>query len=290
MRPSRDQTTADMLAFPGLDLNFSRRTQPMKSIKRARVVKRRLQGQLRWVHQRYLGGAGDTVSVDMGGDSRTLLLTFGGLGSFGGVPSFEFGSVTRAIPVKRLFVRDPHQSWYHRGLPRRGRTLTGVAESLGELLADHEFDRLVVTGNSAGGYAALAFGTLLGADTVLSFAPQTVLDRDTLAQMNDHRWDWLLGPLTAKGALEARWTDLQIALPQARHADTRYNVYFDETIRGDRLHAERLRGLEGMRFYRFGHGGHDLVRDLRDCGALERLLREALQTPAPAVPRSGAAR
>ena len=120
------------------------------------------------------------------------------------------------------------------------------------------------------------FGTLLGAHTVVCIAPQTVLDSEILAQMDDHRWDYLLEPLVRKGALEPRWTDLRRALPQARRADTRYNIYFDETIEGDRLHAERLRGLEGVYLYRFGRGGHGLARALRDCGALERMLRNAL--------------
>jgi pimeloyl-ACP methyl ester carboxylesterase len=213
-------------------------------------------------------------------EARTLLVTFGGLGGSGGKASFEFGSISRDIPVKRLFVRDLHQSWYHHGMPRHGRTLEAVAEPLRQLLAEHDVERLVVAGNSAGGYAALVFGTLLGAHTVLSFAPQTVLDCDTLAEMDDHRWDAFLEPLAAEDALEPRWIDLRVALPRARRTDTRYNVFFDETIRGDRLHAERLHGLDGVRLYRFGRGGHRLVRDLRDCGALERILREALfQTP-----------
>jgi hypothetical protein len=255
----------------------------MKSSTRARVLKRELQGRLRLVHRRYLGGGSVSLSLDMDGDSRTVLVTFGGLGAFGGEPSFEFGSVTREIAVKRMFVRDPHQSWYHQGVPRHGRSVTGVAQSLHEVLGKHDFERLVMTGNSAGGYAALVFGTLLGADTVLSFAPQTVLDCKILDEWNDHRWDFLLRALTAKGALQERWLDLRAALPPARHADTRYNVYFDETVRGDRLHAERLDGLQGLRLYRFGRGGHELVRELRDCGALERILREALHAPAPPV-------
>ncbi len=258
----------------------------MKSTTRVRFVKRRLQQQVRWLHRRYLGSSGVSLSLDTDSDSRTLLLTLGGLGSSGRVPSFEFGSITREIPVKRLFVRDPHQSWYHRGMPQDGTTLATVAESLRELLAPHDVNRLVVAGNSAGGYAALVFGTLLGADTVLSFAPQTVLDCEILAQMDDHRWDHLLRPLAAQGALEARWIDLRLALPQARHADTRYKIYFDETIQGDRLHAERLSGLVGVQLYRFGRGGHYLARDLRDCGALERVLREALHVPGPGVLQS----
>jgi hypothetical protein len=225
------------------------------------------------------------MGLDMDSDSRALLVTFGGMRSLVGIPSFEFVRLTGEIPVKRLFVRDPRQSWYHRGMPKHGRSLESVSQAVGELIARHEVQRLVMAGNSAGGYGALVFGTLLGADVVFAFAPQTVLDPRLLAEMGDHRWDDLLAPLIRKGALEARWSDLGVALPEARHTDTRYNIYFDERIPGDRLHAERLRDVEGARLFRFGRGGHDLVRALRDCGALERMLRAALGAPERAQAR-----
>jgi len=161
-------------------------------------------------------------------------------------------------------------------MPQQGSTLASVAESLGDLVEGTGAKRLVVAGNSAGGYAALLFGTLLGADLVLAFAPQTTIDPKALAEMGDHRWDEMLAPLIKHGALELRWADLRVALPAARRADTRYKVFFDENTTHDRLHAERLSGLEGARSYRFGRGGHALVRHLRDVGALDRLLRAAL--------------
>jgi hypothetical protein len=262
----------------------------MKTITGARFFERRLRRRLRSLHGRFLGDPTAGLSLDMGSDSRALLVTFGGLGSLGGEASFEFGAATRELPVKRLFVRDPHQAWYQLGIPRQGTRLPTVARSLRKLLGQYDIDPLVVVGNSAGGYAALLFGTLLGADTVLSFAPQTVLDLTALAEMDDHRWDWRLRPLAAEGGLQRRWTDLGPALPAARCADTRCKVYFDETVRADRLHAERLQGLEGLRLYRFGRGGHRLVRDLRDCGALDRILRDALRLPTPPVPQSGTVR
>jgi len=248
----------------------------MRLIRRARFERRRVEKRLRRWYRRARGDPGVAVSLDVGHESRTLLLTFGGMKSLAGLASFEFVNLTSELPVKRMFVRDPRQSWYHRGMPQHGTTLASVVDSVGELLARYDVRRLVVAGNSAGGYAALVFGTLLGAHTVVCLAPQTVLDSEILAQMDDHRWDDLLEPLVRKGALEPSWTDLRRALPQARHANTRYNIYFDETIEGDRLHAERLRGLEGVHLYRFGRGGHGLARALRDCGALERILRNAL--------------
>ena len=219
------------------------------------------------------------LTADMAGDSRTLLLAFGGMVGKIGIPPFEFFSLTGGMPTKRLFVRDLRQAWYHRGIPEYGSTLAEVADSLRDLLARQEIDRLVVAGTSAGGYAALVFGTLLRADTVLCFAPQTVLDLDILAAMDDHRWDERLGRHVAAAAVDPRFTDLRQMLPAARCADTHYEIYFGDSLRADRLHAERLAGLAGVRLYRFGDGSHNIARSLRDNGALERVLRRALRGP-----------
>jgi len=216
------------------------------------------------------------LGLDMASDSRTLLLAFGGLVGQIGIPPFEFFSLTAEMSVKRLFVRDPRQAWYHRGIPGHGSGLAGVADALRPLLAHHEVERLVVAGASAGGYAALLFGTLLGAEEVLCFAPQTVLDLDILSEMGDHRWDRRLGAQTAAGAVDARFTDLRRVLPAARCADTSYRIYFDDSLRADRMHAERLADLPGVRLYRFGRGSHNIARSLRDSGALERVLLGAL--------------
>jgi hypothetical protein len=229
-----------------------------------------------------IGESEATLSMDMDSDSRTLLLAFGGMEGRIGMAPFEFLRLTGDIPVKRLFVRDLRQAWYHRGMPGHGGTLEAVTESLRATIAEHDVERMVFTGNSAGGYAALVFGTLLGADVVLCFAPQTNLDPAVLAEWGDHRWDERLLPLVKDGALDQRWVDLGRALPAARVADTRYQVYFDDSLAVDRLHAERLLGLPGLRMYRFGGGAHHLVRDLRDNGALARILRGALELPSGA--------
>lgn len=215
----------------------------------------------------------------MGSDSRTLLVAFGGMMGQIGMPPFEFFKATGAIPAKRLFVRDLRQAWYHRGIPQRGETIVEAADSLRGLIAAHDVDRLIVAGNSAGGYAALVFGTLLGADIVLCFAPQTVLDLEILNAMDDHRWDQQIAELAQAGDLDERWTDLRRALPQARCAETRYDVYFDSTFRADRLHAERLSELDGVRLHGFEGGEHGMVREMRESGELERVMRDALAAP-----------
>ncbi len=258
-------------------------------LKKARWLSDRAQRKARRWYRRSVRGEGVAVSLDTEIDSRTLLLTFGGMKSTAGLVTFEFVALTADMPVKKMFVRDPRQSWYHRGMPSHGKTLESIAELLQKIVAEQDVDRLVTVGSSAGGYAALAFGALLGADRVLAFGPQTTLARDALAEMNDHRWDYLLEPLWDKGALEESWVDLSRALPGALNGNTRCAVFFDETVPGDREHAELLAGVDGVRLYRFGRGGHTLSRHLRDQGALDRLLREALDVPLRAPAKASGA-
>jgi pimeloyl-ACP methyl ester carboxylesterase len=247
---------------------------------------RRLLHPIRWLKRtreanRPIGpDLDDDVLQDVERDSGALLVTFGGLaGWFLEQPPFEMVRSTGELPVKRIFVRDSRQAWYHRGISGHGDTFTSAAESLGELLGRYEVERLVMTGISMGGYAALAFGALLGADSVLAFVPQTVVDMRTLEAMDDHRWDEHLGELDRAGDADPRWVDLRTALPAARIADTRYEIYFAERPRADRLHAERMAGIDGVRLYRFGHGGHALARALRDNGVMEKVMRRALGLP-----------
>jgi hypothetical protein len=240
--------------------------------RRTNLVPRRFRGEFR----RALEDPDAPLCLDTRGRSGTMLVAFGGLRGRVGVLPFEFFRATRGIPVKKLFVRDLRQAWYHRGIPEHGSTLMDVADALQALLARERIERLVVAGSSAGGYAALVFGTLLGADSVLCFAPQTTLDLGALAALGDHRWDEYLEPLAAAGALDSRWVDLRAALPSARRADTVYRVFFDDSLAADRGHAERLRGLDGLRLYRFHRGGHNVVTGLRDRGVLNTVLRREL--------------
>jgi pimeloyl-ACP methyl ester carboxylesterase len=244
--------------------------------RRARLLARRFRSRFR----KGIDDPNVPLSLDMGRSSSTLLIAFGGMRGQLGMPPFEFFKATGGIPVKRLFVRDLRQAWYHRGIPGHGSGIEEVAASLRELLDRHEVDRLVVAGNSAGGYAALLFGTLLGADTVLGFAPQTVIELDALAEMDDHRWDDQIRELLVDGGLDPRFTDLRRALPDVRRGETRYELYFDDTFETDRLQAERLAELDGVELHRMQGGAHSIARDMRESGELERVLQRALGTAA----------
>ncbi len=114
------------------------------------------------------------------------------------------------------------------------------------------------------------------AETVLAFSPQTVLDPVMLGAIGDHRWDVWISEMVAAGALDGKWSDLRSALPGARHGEIRYEVYFGDQDPLDRLHAERLGDVAGTRLYRMAEAHHHVVRKMRDSGALEKVLRRAL--------------
>ena len=88
-----------------------------------------------------------------------------------------------------------------------------MAGSLSAVLAERESRRVVTAGLSAGGYAALLFGALLGVDTALAFAPQTVVDPHVLAEMGDERWTEPLFALEREGALDQSWTTCRPRCP-----------------------------------------------------------------------------
>ncbi len=209
-------------------------------------------------------------------DSSTLLLAFGGMKGKLDIPPFEFFGLTGEMPINRLFVRDLKQAWYHRGVRRHGSTIPEVAKHLDRIIARQQIERLVVVGTSAGGYAALIFGSLLGADRVLCWGPQTSLDLEELDQMGDHRWDERIAGLTSSNALDEDWIDLRRALPGARIAQTQYELFFDDAYLLDRLHAERLSGVEGVRLRPVAGGEHEVARQMRKTGELEQVLRSAL--------------
>jgi len=213
---------------------------------------------------------------DMKVDSSTLLLAFGGMKGKLDIPPFEFFGLTGEMPTKRLFVRDLKQAWYHRGVRRHGATIPAVAEHLERIIARQRIERLVVVGTSAGGYAALIFGSLLGADRVLCWGPQTTLDLELLGQMEDHRWDDKIARLVSDHHLDEEWIDLRRALPGARIAQTQYELFFDDSYLPDRLHVERLVGVDGVQLRPVAGGEHEVARQMRKTGELEQVLRSAL--------------
>jgi pimeloyl-ACP methyl ester carboxylesterase len=216
------------------------------------------------------------VGRDFTKQSSTMLLVCSASSDALRLPPFAFLAVTSRIPARRLFARDVRQVWYQHGVSSFGDTIEEVAESLRVVQDAVGARRLVAVGHSAGGYAALMLGTLLGAERVVAFTPQAVIERTALAQLGDERWPRTLDRLDELGGPDERYADLRAALARDRRAGTRYDVHYDPAVAPDERHALLLDGVPGLELHTHDFEGSNLIRSLRATGELERILDAAI--------------
>ncbi len=217
--------------------------------------------------------------TDFSQQSDRMLISFGGIKGFRVIPPFEFFNLTQALPAKKIFVRDFSQSWYQAGLPGLADSVEGIAAYLREQIKAQGTKRLVLLGNSMGGYAALLFGALLDADVVLAFAPQTYLGLGRRLQTGDLRWFKQLRR-AEKNCKTPLFLDLRAFLGSLPPRRGSYHLYYSRNEIWDYFHARHLRGTF-VQLHESRGSGHRLVRDLRDSGQLQQILVEALREVEP---------
>lgn len=108
--------------------------------------------------------------------SKNLIVAFGGMQKgMGSVRTFEFLNFLKSnFPtIDQHFYIDAHQTWYHKGIPDISNDIESTADYLRNQIVAYE--HVIFIGVSAGGYAAILFGSLLSVSTVISFVPQTIL-------------------------------------------------------------------------------------------------------------------
>ncbi len=215
------------------------------------------------------------VVLDMEPASQTLLILFGGIAGGVSMPVFEFFRLTSTLPVKKVFLRDPHRAWYQRGIPGIGDSSSDVHSFLAATIERARVNRVVMAGASAGGFAAILYGAQCGVDEVLGFSPQTFIDADNRRQAGDSRWEEQIDALHASKSDHAMTLDLLDVLPP-ESGKTRYQVHVSSDDALDLLHANRIAGLGGVEVVEHERGGHRLVKTLRDRGVLQPMLLHAL--------------
>lgn len=216
------------------------------------------------------------IALDLEPDSDVLLIVFSGLlGRLGPVPVFEFFNTVSSLGVKKVFLRDLTQSWYHRGVEGIGADVPAIAEYLAQLVSESGATRTVLIGNSAGAYAALLFGQLLDVDEVHAFSPQSFIDPELRTEHDDHRWQVYVDRVVAAGGPDPRFADLLPILSRGG-VRTTFHIYFPAPNRLENLHSLRLSGIESVIPHPVDGGGHKLIKWLRDTGELTQILERAL--------------
>ena len=217
-----------------------------------------------------------SVQANLDVPSDTLLVAFGGIAGDIGMPPFEFEAFTNRFAVKRLLIRDLAQAWYQLGLADVCTDVPGIAEYLRGVIREQGVGRVVFIGNSMGGFAALLFGAMLGVDEVHAFSPQTVVSRLGRLFCRDFRWRHQVGQIYRARGIDSRYWDLRPHMSAYAGGRTVYHLHYCAPHRLDSLHAERLGSIPNVVLHGYVHGGHQLIKQLRDNGELELVLRSGL--------------
>jgi len=104
--------------------------------------------------------------------SQRLVITFSHLKG----KNFTCYNALQDVPVNRLFVRDPTNSWYNGPVSGCWNDADGLLEKLSTVTRQFDPANIICIGSSMGGYAAILFGCKLNVGKVVAFVPQMVLD------------------------------------------------------------------------------------------------------------------
>jgi hypothetical protein len=204
--------------------------------------------------------------------SKRLYFFFGGLHGQLGLGTFEFMQSARVLDDSRIFLRDPHQAWYQRGIPTIGDNVHEVARFLQRKIEDSGAEEVRFVGNCMGGFAAILFCALTQQGRAIAFVPQSFISPEKVALNRDERVPDKFADMH-RHRNEHHIYDLQQWLPL--HApDVSADIYVSTSEHIDIVHARELENLPNIRIRYFEEGGHRLVMHLRDRGLLYEILSE----------------
>ena len=202
--------------------------------------------------------------IDLSYRHRPVLIAFGGIAGALVIPPYEFFNLTRDLDINKIYLRDLSQTWYHSGLPGISRNIEETASFLKRQVTVASTGKVVLVGNSMGGYAAILFGILLEANIVHAFSPHTFIGSSKYIRSKNR-----IQYVHAK--FSRRYFDLGRVM--RLHSNTvRVNVYYDPADKLDKSHAFHLKGSTSVTLFPLHGAGHSLVKALRDSGQLRDIL------------------
>jgi hypothetical protein len=213
------------------------------------------------------------IAIDLSPSSTSLLIAFGGIYGALGMAPFEFFNLTKNYEVNKIYIRDLYQCWYHRGLPELAKDIEDIALFLKKAVNKTGVERVVLVGNSMGGYAAILFGTLIDANEVHAFSPQTFIDKKNCEFYRDNRWHNELDKVYLFS--ESKFYDLKSVVDGYVGRCT-FHIHYSTLDRLDKLHAEHLGKFAVTSLHPYNIGGHAVIKHLKESGMLESIICGAI--------------
>ena len=151
------------------------------------------------------------------------------------------------------FIIDKKQCWYHKGIDGITTTIEETVVYLEEIINKGNYNKVLFMGTSAGGYAAILFGSLCkNVNCVISFIPQTVLNNPK----------------------NLKYKNLKDIINEY----TQYIIHGDISVSNMQnlhhiLHCENIKDNKNVQIVR--HNGLDM-KQLRDNGSIKKMIDDVV--------------
>ncbi len=190
---------------------------------------------------------------------ETLLVTFDNLASIGEYdpPQPWLMALSERLGLSVLGILASRKDWY------RNPDAPALIAALRDAGLFDGFRRVLFIGTSMGGYAALAFSSIVPQAAVLAFSPQSTLSRriapfDLRYRYGQRRWDWST-PEFLDAAASVSTAEVWLA--------------YDPFVPEDCAHARRICG-PNVRHIPLSHLGHRAIREVKAAGLLDDLIAD----------------
>jgi hypothetical protein len=214
------------------------------------------------------------VCRDYSANADVLLVSFSGLKrNPEKIPGFSLRGTLAGLPVNKLYLRDLDKAWFLRGLRGVTGNVGATANFLRAEATAAKARRVIFTGYSLGGFAALLYGSLCGADEVHAISPQTFIGFWRRLRASDHRWQRYVLPLHF--STTRRYNDLRPWLAKCS-PQTELHIHFARDSRLDALHAAHVHDLAQVKIHERSEGAHRLVTVMRESGELRAIFERAI--------------
>lgn len=188
--------------------------------------------------------------------NKNLIICFGGMAlQFGGVLPFEFLNYLSSIyqhTCDLIFYIDRHQCCYHKGIKDITTNIDDTVIYLNNIIKNGNYKKIIFMGVSAGGYAAILFGSLCNVSHVISFIPHTII----------------------KNAIDKNYTNLKNII----NKNTNYILYGDTSIKNINAnhhisHCENISCFTNIKIIK--NDGCKL-KELRDNGFIKDIINDII--------------
>lgn len=198
--------------------------------------------------------------------SDKCVIAFGGMATKLGMPVPEFTRILTDHGPDVFFVKDHLQAWYQKGLPGASIDVESTAAFLAQVTSGYKSAPKTV-GTSAGGFAAILFGALLGSPAVVAFGPQTYVRPETISQFASQ-------DTRSSEVLDGQMLDLRTVLQKNPIPDVQ--IFYGEDCPFDAEPAKYLQGIDGVKLRPYPTDTHNVAAWLREQGKLTEILRQTL--------------